>query len=31
MKHLWKKFTALILILALGLAPAAQALTADQL
>lgn len=31
MKHLWKKFTALILILALCLAPAAQALTADQL
>lgn len=31
MKHLWKRFAALILILALCLAPAAQALTADQL
>lgn len=31
MKHLWKKLTALMLTLALCLAPAAQALTADQL
>ncbi len=31
MKHLWKKLTALSLALALCLAPAAQALTPDQL